>query len=69
MQHAREDFYAKLLFRAKNLRSVTPLGRNTVYRDEFSSPPAHLNANIVTKKIPHLHFFVQNMDFSLIIVS
>ena len=44
MQHAREDFYAKLLFRAKNLRSATPLGRNTVYRDEFSRPPAPLNA-------------------------
>ena len=57
MQRARADFYAKLLFRAKNLRSVTPLGRNTVYRDEFSRPPAPLNANIVTKKI-HICIFL-----------
>lgn len=38
MQHARADFYAKLIFRAKNLRSVTPLGRNTVNGDEFFPP-------------------------------
>ena len=49
MQRARADFYAKLLFRAKNLRSVTPLGRNTVNGDEFS--PLHIDCGAPDKTI------------------
>ena len=63
MQHARADFYAQLLFRAKNLRRVTPLGRNTVNGDEFFPPSSPFECKHSYKKKSTFAFFCAKYGF------
>jgi len=63
MQYARADFYAKLLFRAKNLRRATPLGRNTVNGDEFFPPSSPFECKHSYKKKSTFAFFCAKYGF------